>query len=914
MPVTREFIDWSAPALPEVVRRLMDRFGADGFVDLSQVIVVTPGARSGRRFLELLAEMTEGRNSPPRVLTPGALPEELYEPQRPFADDLTQNLAWAEALQSIPSDQVRLIVGKPPREGDIKAWLSLGKVLGKVHREFAGDLLDFTAVLKLPSIEATGERDRWGVLAEVQRVYLEILEDPRNQKLWDRQTARRVAVERRECRTDRLVVLIGTVDMNGTLRGMIDQIADQVLVFVHAPNELADRFDDFGVLKSDAWEQVAIELPDSLLRFVDGPADQATAVAEALSGLRGRRRVDEILIGLADESLASPVRAALGERGIDTRWIGARTLADSLPFRLLEAIADWLEDDRTSQSLALIRHPQVGGWLERQNLGPNWLSKVDEEVAQRAPRFLGRSKSSEGTLSQRVGRLIDSWLADLQGAPRPLGGWRETVLAALRVVYDGAALRPDQDVDRESRAALERIRELISEQADVPERLAASTTAAVAIRLVLDAAGSDPSPPAVAPDAVEMLGWLELPLDDAPVLVVAGFNEGSVPSALNHDLFLPNTLREQLGLEDNRRRYARDAYAANVLRHSRPSLTLTIGRRTAKGDPLLPSRLLFATSPEEIAKRVVAMLHPKAAVTGAATKSETPQPFGFRIPRPTRSAPQPLKLPVTAFADYLACPYRFYLKYIEKLDTFEPADDELTALSFGSMVHEIFQRWALGPRRDCCHPGDLAEYLSGLLDVVVSEELDESPLPAVQLQIEQARLRLISFAAWQAKWASEGWRVKYVEQSCTCTLPIDERRMATVSGRIDRIDYHADNDAWAIFDYKTGEGGMPPEKTHRKKDEWVDLQLPLYRRMARTFGVDGNVQMGYLILPKATGSAGSQMAEWTAEELAAADDVALRVVREIADGRFWPPTVAPGRLGEFDPICLEGVFGREHAL
>ena len=95
-------------------------------------------------------------------------------------------------------------------------------------------------------------------------------------------------------------------------------------------------------------------------------------------------------------------------------------------------------------------------------------------------------------------------------------------------------------------------------------------------------------------DAVELLGWLELRLDDAPVAVVTGFNEPILPESVNGHPFLPNSLRERLGLVCNARRYARDAYELTALVHSRERLHVIAGRRSSTGDPLRPSRLAFA--------------------------------------------------------------------------------------------------------------------------------------------------------------------------------------------------------------------------------------------------------------------------------------------------------------------------------
>ena len=69
--------------------------------------------------------------------------------------------------------------------------------------------------------------------------------------------------------------------------------------------------------------------------------------------------------------------------------------------------------------------------------------------------------------------------------------------------------------------------------------------------------------------------------------------KASCPGGGRADLFLPDRLRGALGLEDSERRYAQDNYALNLLAASR-RLQLVAGRRGPEGDPLIPSRLLFA--------------------------------------------------------------------------------------------------------------------------------------------------------------------------------------------------------------------------------------------------------------------------------------------------------------------------------
>jgi len=79
-----------------------------------------------------------------------------------------------------------------------------------------------------------------------------------------------------------------------------------------------------------------------------------------------------------------------------------------------------------------------------------------------------------------------------------------------------------------------------------------------------------------------------------------------VPPRSNSDLFLPNQLRRGLDIEDNDRRYARDAYALSVLAASREDLRLIVGRRSADGDPLLPAGCSSPADDPAMARRVMA--------------------------------------------------------------------------------------------------------------------------------------------------------------------------------------------------------------------------------------------------------------------------------------------------------------------
>jgi RecB family exonuclease len=399
-------------------------------------------------------------------------------------------------------------------------------------------------------------------------------------------------------------------------------------------------------------------------------------------------------------------------------------------------------------------------------------------------------------------------------------------------------------------------------------------------------------------------------------LIVSSFNEGYIPSSVNSDVFLPNSLRSQMGLQDNTRRYARDAYALSSLLASRSSVDLISARRNSEGDPLAPSRLLFATDRETIARRArkffssPSPMHLRAPLAGQLRPGrEVPN---FLVPPPGQLIEPIRELPVTAFRDYLACPYRFYLRRVMRLSSIDDKAEELDGALFGSLLHEVLQRFGEGPCKDSTDPEEIKTFLHQALNDVATTDFGQHALASVLVQMEQLRLRLDAFAVKQAQWAETGWQIDKTEVAGS-----NERRPALdvdgeplgLRGRIDRIDVHRDTGQRAILDYKSSDSGKVPDQVHRRGGEWVDLQLPLYRYLAGSLGIAGPFRLGYVLLPKDVDNVDFCFADWSEQDLDEADEVARGVVRNIRAGRFWPPTDPPPDFSEeYAPICQDGVF------
>ncbi|MFO0916303.1 MAG: PD-(D/E)XK nuclease family protein [Pirellulales bacterium] len=873
---------------------------------------------------------------PPLITTAGNLPELLYTQKRPLASNLTQHLAWAEVLRTHDPAALRHLIARLPEADSVTRWLSLGKLLANQHRVLAADSLSFDDVLQhgatLPDFQ---EHDRWQVMADVRRRYLELLDQ---HQLWDRQTARLFAIDNQECRIDKTLLLVGTVDLNRATREMLDQVADRVTCLIFAPESAASRFDAHGCLVADAWQEVEIPVEPHHLMRVELATQQGQAAVFCLSeparAVGGRSDGDvqrsladqysgeQISIGVPDERLVPSIEGAFAAAGLRTRYGPGASIQLSGVYRLLTSVREYLSRQEAAAFASLVRHPDVVDWLVSQ-IGPSslWLAQLDQFVAGMLPAEIS-SESVRGPdgVSPKVIELvaaIERWLAPLTGlAPaadgeaarlRPLKtltlkAWNERLGGVVAAIFEGHSI----DKRSASGRALMELAAALSGLDEIPDPLQPQVTSVEAIGLLLEQLGTTTIPADPDPSAVELLGWLELPLDDAPVLIVTSVNETLVPETINEDLFLPDRLRRDLGLEDNRRRYARDAYALTLMLHSREHLRLLVPRMDSDGNPLLPSRLLMAVPLDDLPARCEYLFEeaddlPRIAPDELAAESVglTVVDSSRRLESTTVSPPwyvpgaragdfQLTSISVTDFRTYLQSPYDYYLHVVERVQEVEAESNELNAFQFGLLAHEALKRFGANPQhRDLTNAIELAEVLKIYLDQAVAEQLVYPTMPAVQLQVRQLRRRLERFAIEQARVRSEGWEIEWVEANpeTPAQLVVDDVPVE-LRGRIDRIDYHPEREVWRVWDYKTGDTVKDPEKAHRKQDDWCDLQLPLYRHICRQLGIEGPIELGYICLSKSPQEEIFRVAAWTEEELRSADETAAWVVRQIRQGIF----------------------------
>jgi ATP-dependent helicase/nuclease subunit B len=901
MAVTRTLMGWDGPPLELACAWLLNR-ASDG--DFSKLLVVTPGARGGRLLLGLLVDRAAEQGialSPPTFLTPGEVAGAVLKPRGRVASRVHMRIAWARAIEACEELDVLI----PHRRGaDDHGLLALAAVLASAHEELIGEGLRFEDVPGRIAAMEDREVARWHAAAAAQRRYeaelasIGMVDDglARVQALASPQT---VGVR---------MVLVGVPELNEVARRSLALPGVEAESLVFAPPELSGLFDEWGCPRTNEWRSRPIPVGDEDIMFSDGPEDQGRCVAEVMARLGGAYSVHDITVGVPDETVTGHVvRAAERYAGVEARPAAGSLLLRSSIFQLMSAIGRLLEENTFEALTALVRHPDVERRLLRSSRhGPieNWLARMDEYSRRHLPHALkldGPMPGADEVTLQRlseVQRKMRSYLEPLLGERVAPGD----LLSVMQRLYFGARVGRNDPAGRDTIRASQALQRAAADIAGLPEAWQPRTGASL-IRLILDSCGSERLPAESTTDALELLGWLELPLDTAPVTIVTGVNDGAIPETYGADPLLPDSLREKLGLACSERRLARDAYLMTLLVQSRRELKLICGRRGAEGDPLLPSRLLFAADSRTVVKRIRRFCDERQEGRGRLVPRFTHDGADrFPVMPHVKELARITSMRVTSFRTYIASPYLFYLQSALKLEEVDRAGPELDALSFGSFIHEVLEDFAGCDARESTSETSIRECLLDLLSTRARAQFGPEPALALHIQLELARLRLSEFAAHQAKWRREGWiidRREWKPEGGAAPLP-GAAEPFMLRGKIDRIDRNEDGRV-AILDYKTGESAANP-KQHRSGGRWVDLQLPLYRHLAAELKLPedpSRLLLGYVAIPGRAGVEQFAMAEWTQAELDDADATARDIANRVLSGDFLRLGDAPPQQGTF---------------
>ena len=907
MPTQRHFLGWDRP-VTETVRDFLIPDAISGPVDLADTLIVVPTRQASRRLRETLAAHCASSDAA-LLSTEVVLPAAFFRPA-PKANHretsaLLAQAIWAELLHAAaPTDFETLF----PATG-IERNYAWAERTGETLQQLRGSLADGGYTIQdivAQHGDILEEPDRWQDLAEAERRYLARVEALG----YEDGTRRKINQAASPQLPDgiRRIVVASVPDPSLLMVRALESLQETlpIEILIAAPGEKENDFDIWGRPKPALWKESLIDIPDpeQTVILTGTPKSQADRAIREIAAESRRFGPGDIAVGVPDRSVIPFLETTLTERGLPTFDPTEKSLRDHPIFGFLDTFVSLYSQRSYAALRDLVRHPDVLAYLRAHGIhNDRLLQELDEFQGEYLPlrlddvlAHLPQEESELGRAIAAIGDLLSLFDEDV-----PAKATQEL----LQRLYKKRLISSKNPEDQAFAAAAEKVAEILRELTESLGVLSSVDTT-TALRLLLQRLAEETYHADREDSTIDLEGWLELPWNNAPFMIATGMNEGRVPDGRLSDMFLPDSLRTHLGLRNDAGRLARDAYLMTLMietrRHSGKTL-FVVGKTSAAGDPLKPSRLLFRCSPSELTARATTLFASieERAPHHASTVSFQLDPLAPLGNRPLKNAVQ--KLSVTAFRSYLACPFRFYLGRVLNMQSLDDSKREMDALDFGILMHAALERMGASGMWKEDDSDRLADFLTNEVETAIAKRFPSpAPLP-VQITLEAARQRLRQAACVQVDMTREGWDLVQAEDFYSMEiggLPI--------RGTIDRVDRHRDTGSLRVIDYKTSDREITPVAAHLagnredtpefaqvdvegKTKRWIDLQLPLYHRLLQTNGIlSGDAELAYFNLPKAVMQTGLSMWEGlTPDLLNSALQCAETVVQRIQEGSFWPP-------------------------
>jgi len=921
MPITRKFLNWNTPVV-DAVTQYLSADHTKGPLDLSDTLIIVPTGQAGRRLREHLAERAEKHNS--AVL--GAKicnPSFIFKPEnRPTATDTDIAAAWLEILSSIKPSEIEPLCPNGLDKNNTDELLALADNINTIRQDLSDNLHTIRGVLSEHS-DVLSEPDRWNVLAELEKHLLKSL---KKKNLDDPITAKMDETQNPSLSEEFRRILVCCVPgISGIAAKTLESLSARrdVVILIHAPESIHDCFDSYGRPIPEKWKNRAINLPDwkNNLFIETSPVSQAIRVMTIINSDVKRFGPLDTAIGVPDHNAVACVQDEFEKNGVKTYDPQEININEVSVFSLILHLIALYEHDDYHNLARVLRHPDFLSFLatEKDFSIPGMLMELDLFYNEYLPCSLkttldhlhylkekNKDKFRYENLLPATTRL-DEYLKILKEeyGQQPADGW----LKVLSEIYKYKELS-DNAFDSSFAEAAEKTGEVLTELAPYQKSLNTREFNRVLINRLKSKTITRNRENAI----MDLDGWLELHWNNAPFMIITGMNEDFVPGVKVNDPFMPNTLRKHLELNNDDTIFARDTYLLSAIIESRREngkTCLLAGKFSSDGTPLKPSRLLFKCEDKYL---VDIAGHLFSKPTELISKPPSAIPFRFRIDKLEAAEDnifRKKRISVTAFRDYLACPFRFYLKHIVKMEKMDDMEMGIDTRLFGTLIHEILQKMGKDQSLNACT--DEKVLYKGLLNIADKEFFKHFGKELAGFTIiarESAMERLRMVARIQTELTETGWKILSDELETKHHLELNG---FTVSGKIDRIDYNRNTGTLRVLDYKTGSTNKDSFLQHAKKakaDEkedyrfftlnekhylWQDLQLPLYHHMIsrseliNRFKID-HIEMGHFVVPKKTSETG--IVSWNDNNSEIIDNAmkcAGKIIDKIKSKEFWPP-------------------------
>lgn len=930
--MNKVFLGWDRPVSVLSAEKLFtyDKKSTLSAIDLSHILIIVPTKQSGRLLENELLKIAEKENCvlfPPEFKTP----LNLLELPKNSPDAVNELTSMMEALTRCSDLSTLFPKGTPQKDGGryeaAKTICTLRSTLAERGLLIA-DVTENSFIME-------NEPQRWHDLCSLENVYREVLNE---RGFIDRTDALKSASVNPVSVNFKKVIVVSVPDPLPLAINAVKIIDESIPVeiWINAPESEKNSFDSFGIPKENSFNLLP-DLPDKNITIVKKPSDASEKTISILAE-KDNLSVDDIGLALFTEELINPFIDSFEERGYSTYDPAGESCGKGVLFNLVKSFLQLLVENDYETFSTICRNPHFTESLEGIKRGEflAYLDKFHDEILPiDSNRFYSEiikvsEKSEYLYLKNAVLKFPKSLIQIISN--KDIDNNIEQLLNFLTEIYS----KPKSFINKEQEESFElkakKISSLIQEFKNIISTLNVSSNEAT--RLLLSNIEKSAVYAPHSADSIPLQGWLEMNWSPAGNIILTGFNEGFIPESITSDLILPESARRALQLKNNAQRMTRDLFLMRTLIESRKeNLHIIVLKTNSQGDPLKPSRILFSCEKDKLINRALYLFgedSPQTAeVAIVSERSEKPL-LCPALPDKTLN-----RISVTAFKNYLSCPFRFFLEKLLGMKHLFGNANQMDNMVFGTLCHWALEQYGKNFVGDHYNVNEVKEFIISKLQQKITEKYGFKPALAIQLQFENAKRRLEKAAVVEVESRIDGWEI--VECEYNAEALIDD---ILVSGKIDRIEYNPKIKKWRIIDFKTSAKVEAPDKAHFGKEAiesdskllsfnvrenkppqlWKNLQLPLYIKLLdcnnSLTSTDGtifdsslmNFELGYFNLPDAVSETGlSFWKGYTPAITESAFNCAREVIRRIKERDFWPPADKID-FDNFEELYTEGIF------
>ncbi len=918
---------WTAPLLPQLVDFLLPQSTTDDPLTLDHLLIIIPTRQSGRRLLETLTLAAHQINKgllPPLILTPDALLRMACP--HSVASKTLAVVTWADLLKEKKEAITTLL---PNTHLTDDSWaLQTARQLERVQSQIGLHGLDFSQVA-VKTKNTTMDPKRWQLLAELEDLYRKRLRDM--DKLCPQQALTHAATNPVLPAAIRHI-LLASPSPSPLVIQLLQTVQQQGLdctVLQYGP-DTPEAWNEQGLPDPQFWHQHDLELTETHSFHVShDPHELASTLCQRLLSSPVE---SQCAIGIPDTQLLPAIEQELSSLDLVSYNPAGQSLHYSEAGRLLLAIQDFLLQTQFHATWNLLRHPAFYQEVLRDSQLPRGSSpqRLLAEVDKLEERHLCHSMDSLNNILESHPTRFPC----MQAALPHLAAWQqmakqeypEQALEHILLQFIGdRVLIPANPEDRAFITALQELNDILQQIRDL--RLHYPDITQTTLYSLLGSLLQETTLYAERPaNAVDLQGWLEILWDPAPYLILAGMHNQALPMHIQGDAFLPEQLRNHIGMETNLQRSSMDAYLLHSVlacRRETGRVEMLLARWGVDNQAIYPSPLLLRTKDDPaLLQRIRDLIQYQPPLPKLPQRTIPPL---AHLNKPNTTGK---KISVTAFKAWLNNPFDFLLQYLLGWETRTHRKQEMDGSDIGNLIHYTMEK---------CVP----LFYKQELDLKETTELFEShareqleilhgshPHFLLELQWDNIKRRLYHCAAIETQLKKEGWTNQYIEQKLSFPL-----QGYQVEGRIDRIDYHKERNAYRVIDYKTSSADyayskkiisrtgplLLPEiefvRNERGKPvrhRWTDLQLPLYAHAVQhAYQLSGDLEVCVFSIPSTLGKIKLHQEIMTPELVQPALQCACAILQSIDNNHFWAQRESR-HFSEFFPDGVEQMLDLQH--